>query len=70
MAGQFGNIEVMFKVQGVVNEFPICFGGSGNRRFTVSLFMVARALVTTGSIVEEEEILLARVALMVQIWKY
>ena len=30
MAGQFGHIEAVFKVQGSVDEFPIHFGSLGN----------------------------------------
>ena len=30
MVGQFRNVEAMFEVQGVVNEFPISCSGPGN----------------------------------------
>ena len=34
VAGQFGNVEAVFKVYGPVDEFPISSGSSGNPRLS------------------------------------
>ena len=44
MAGQFGHIEAVLKVQGSVDEFPIHFGSLGNPGLAVFIIHGSKGL--------------------------
>ena len=70
MAGRFGNVEAVFEVQCIVNEFPISHHSLGNPGLAAVVVHGGEGFSDDWVFSEEEEIFLVRAASMAQMWKY